>query len=322
MTTERLPWIAQDPASLRLLELADKVAVAPTTLLITGESGSGKDHLARLIHELGPRRDAPYLKIDCASLPPQLVESELFGHERGAFTGAVERKLGRFELGGNGTIVLDEVAALSPNAQSKLLRVLQERAFERLGGTETLRIEARLIALTNMDLPAAVKAGGFREDLYFRLNVLTLALPPLRERRADILPLADHLLGALRGAHGRAHAELGESARRMLAAYSWPGNVRELRNALERAVVFSGVGRGARETADDLLQPENFPETVRAAAHGAASPVAGLRSLQEVEREVIAATLDATHYQISRSAEILGISRKTLLEKRKKYGLK
>lgn len=322
MTTERLPWIAQDPASLRLLELADKVAVAPTTLLITGESGSGKDHLARLIHELGPRRDAPYLKIDCASLPPQLVESELFGHERGAFTGAVERKLGRFELGGNGTIVLDEVAALSPNAQSKLLRVLQERAFERLGGTETLRIEARLIALTNMDLPAAVKAGGFREDLYFRLNVLTLVLPPLRDRRADILPLADHLLGALRGAHGRAHAELGESARRMLAAYSWPGNVRELRNALERAVVFSGVGRGARETADDLLQPENFPETVRAAAHGAASPVAGLRSLQEVEREVIAATLDATHYQISRSAEILGISRKTLLEKRKKYGLK
>lgn len=322
MTTERLPWIAQDPASLRLLELAEKVAVAPTTLLITGESGSGKDHLARLIHELGPRRDAPYLKIDCASLPPQLVESELFGHERGAFTGAVERKLGRFELGGKGTIVLDEVAALSPNAQSKLLRVLQERAFERLGGTETLRIEARIIALTNMDLPAAVKAGSFREDLYFRLNVLTLALPPLRERRADILPLADHLLGALRGAHGRAHAELGESVRRMLAAYSWPGNVRELRNALERAVVFSGVGRGAAETADDLLQPENFPETVRAAAHGAASPVAGLRSLQEVEREVIAATLDATHYQISRSAEILGISRKTLLEKRKKYGLK
>ena len=322
MTTERLPWIAQDPASLRLLELAEKVAVAPTTLLITGESGTGKDHLARLIHELGPRRDAPYLKIDCASLPPQLVESELFGHERGAFTGAVERKLGRFELGGNGTIVLDEVAALSPNAQSKLLRVLQERAFERLGGTETLRIEARIIALTNMDLPAAVKAGSFREDLYFRLNVLTLAIPALRERRTDILPLAEHLLGALRATHGRPHAQLGESARRVLAAYAWPGNVRELRNALERAVVFSGVGRGLGETAADLLQPENFPETVRMAAPGAASPVAGLRSLQEVEREVIAATLDATHYQISRSAEILGISRKTLLEKRKKYGLK
>jgi len=322
MTAERLPWIAEDPASLRLLELAKKVAAASTTLLITGESGTGKDHLARLVHELGPRRDAPYLKIDCASLPPQLVESELFGHERGAFTGAVERKLGRFELGGNGTIVLDEVASLSPNAQSKMLRVLQERAFERLGGTETLKIEARIIALTNVDLPTAVIAGTFREDLFFRLNVLTLTVPPLRERRADILVLADHLLAALRSAHGRPNAQLSESARRMLAAYSWPGNVRELRNALERAVVFSGVGRGTTGKENDILEPENFPETVRAAAPGAASPVAGLRSLEDVEREVIAATLEATHYQISRSAEILGISRKTLLEKRKKYGLK
>ena len=320
MTSERLPWIAEDPASLRLLELAEKVAPAPTTLLITGESGTGKDHLARLIHELGPRRDAPYLKIDCASLPPQLVESELFGHERGAFTGAVERKLGRFELGRNGTIVLDEVAALSPTAQSKLLRVLQERAFERLGGTETLRIEARLIALTNVDLPAAVKAGIFREDLYFRLNVLTLTVPPLRERRADILRLADHLLAALRSVHGRPRAELSDSARRMLAAYGWPGNVRELRNAIERAIVFSRAGDTAR--AADALEPEDFPSEVRAAAVGVASPVAGLRSLEDVEGEVIAATLEATHYQISRSAEILGISRKTLLEKRKKYGLK
>jgi len=322
MTAERLPWIGEDPASQRLLELAKKVAPAPTTLLITGESGTGKDHLARLVHELGPRRDAPYLKIDCASLPPQLVESELFGHERGAFTGAVERKHGRFELGGNGTIVLDEVAALSPNAQSKLLRVLQERAFERLGGTETLKIEARIIALTNVDLPAAVKAGVFREDLYFRLNVLTLTVPPLRERRADILLLAEHLLVGLRTAHGRPKAQLGDSSRRMLAAYSWPGNVRELKNALERAVVFSGVGRGATSGENDVLEPDNFPEMVRAAAPGAASPIARLRSLEDVEREVIAATLEATHYQISRSAEILGISRKTLLEKRKKYGLK
>lgn len=322
MTSERLPWIAEDPASLRLFELAGKVAVAPTTLLITGESGTGKDHLARLVHELGPRRDAPYLKIDCASLPPQLVESELFGHERGAFTGAVERKLGRFELGGNGTIVLDEVAALSPDTQSKLLRVVQERTFERLGGTETLRIEARIIALTNVDLPAAVKAGSFREDLYFRLNVLTLMVPPLRDRRADILPLAEHLLTALRAVHGRPHAQLSESARRMFAAYAWPGNVRELRNALERAIVFSSVDRGATAREPDLLEPENFPENVRAAAPGAVSPLASLRSLEDVEREVIAATLEATHYQVSRSADILGISRKTLLEKRKKYGLK
>jgi DNA-binding NtrC family response regulator len=323
MTAQRLPWISADPASLRLFELAEKVAAAPATLLITGESGSGKDHLARLVHELGPRRDAPYLKIDCASLPPQLVESELFGHERGAFTGAVERKLGRFELGGNGTIVLDEIAALSPTAQGKLLRILQERTFERLGGTETLRIEARLIALTNVDLPAAVKSGAFREDLFFRLNVLTLAVPPLRERRADILPLADHLLATIRSIHARPHAQLSDSARRMLAAYAWPGNVRELRNALERAVVFSRPSGGIpAAAANDLLEPGNFPENVRAAAPGAASSVAGLRSLEEVEREVIAATLEATHYQISHSAAVLGISRKTLLEKRKKYGLK
>ena len=310
---ERLPWVAEDPASQRLLDLAQKVAAAPTTLLITGESGSGKDYLARLIHELGPRRDAPFLKIDCASLPPQLVESELFGHERGAFTGAVDRKLGRFELGGRGTIVLDEVAALSSSAQSKILRVLQEHSFERLGGTETLHIEARLMALTNVDLPTAVKSGHFREDLYFRMNVLALGVPALRERHADILPLAEQLLAMLRTAHGRDAAQLSEASRRMLAAYAWPGNIRELRNALERAVIFSR---------SDILEPEDFPENVRVAIGGAASSIAGLRSLEDVEREVITATLEATHYRISQAAEALGISRKTLLEKRKKYGLK
>jgi DNA-binding NtrC family response regulator len=257
MTAERLPWISADPASQNIFELAQKVAAAPTTLLITGESGSGKDYLARVIHELGPRRDAPFLKIDCASLPAQLVESELFGHERGAFTGAEERKLGRFELGGNGTIVLDEVAALSAAAQSKLLRVLQERTFERLGGTETLRIEARLVALTNVDLPAAVTAGHFREDLFFRMNVLTIVMPPLRERRADILPLAEHFLAALCLVHARTGVQLSEASRRMLAAYAWPGNVRELRNALERAVVFNRV---------EVLEPAHFAENIRAAA--------------------------------------------------------
>src|SRR3989441_4851249 len=213
MTAERVPLFPAPPASLLFFHPAKTAPAPPATLLITGESGTGKDHLARLVHELGPRRDAPFLKIDCASLPPQLVESELFGHERGAFTGAVERKLGRFELGGNGSIVLDEVAALSPGAQGKLLRVLQERAFERLGGTETLRIEARLIALTNVDLPAAVKAGSFREDLYFRLNVLTLEVPPLRQRRADILPLADHLMAEERFSPILTHAPIVYHAR-------------------------------------------------------------------------------------------------------------
>jgi DNA-binding NtrC family response regulator len=313
MIAERLPWISADPASQSVFELAQKVAAAPTTLLITGQSGCGKDYLARVIHELGPRRDAPFLKIDCASLPPQLVESELFGHERGAFTGAVERKLGRFELGGSGTIVLDEVAALSTTAQSKLLRVLQERSFERLGGTETLGIEARLMALTNVDLPAAVSAGRFREDLFFRMNVLTIAVPSLRERRADILPLADHLLTALCLTHARNGVQLSEGSRRMLSAYAWPGNVRELRNALERAVVFTRV---------EMLEPEHFAENIRVAATGNSGMIAGLRSLEDVEKEVIAATLDAVRYKISQAANILGISRKTLLEKRKKYGLK
>jgi len=309
--SERFPWIAADPASQRLLAVAEKVAPAPTTLLITGESGSGKDHLARLVHELSPRRDAPFLKIDCTSLPPQLIESELFGHERGAFTGAVERKLGRLELGGKGTIVLDEIAALSPEAQGKLLRVLQERAFERLGGTETLRIEARLIALTNTDLQSAVAAGHFREDLFFRLSVLPIVVPPLRDRRADIIPIAEHFVATLAAIHNRDSVQLSEPARRVVAAYSWPGNLRELRNALERAVIFAKIAE---------LQPEDFPDNIRAAAGGAAR-LTGLRSLEAFEREAIAQTLEATRYHITKSAEILGISRKTLLEKRKKYGM-
>ncbi len=312
MTGARIPWVAHDPASRRVLELAQKVAETSTTLLITGESGTGKDLLARLVHESSPRRDAPYLKIDCASLPQELVESELFGHERGAFTGAVERKPGRLELADSGTIVLDEVAALAPGIQSKLLRVLEERAFERLGGTETLHINARLVALTNADLAKAVAAGRFREDLYFRLNVLTITVPPLRERPADILPLAEHLLARLGPVHGRPQAALSAEARRALEAYSWPGNVRELKNVIERALVFSK---------DAVLGPEDFPENVRAGVAGPAAAGARLRSLEEVEREVIRATLEATRYKISKAAEILGISRKTLLDKRKKYGL-
>src|SRR5271167_1236271 len=190
MSDANIVWVAADPASRHVLELAQKIADTSTTLLITGESGTGKDQLARWIHQHGSRRDAPLLKIDCASLPAELVESELFGHELGAFTGAVARKPGRFELAPGGTVVLDEVAALAPGIQAKLLRVLEERTFERLGGTETLHMEARLMALTNTDLTKAVAAGRFREDLFFRLNVLSIVVPPLRERRADIPELA------------------------------------------------------------------------------------------------------------------------------------
>jgi len=281
------------------------------TILITGESGTGKDLLARHIHELGVRRDAPFLKIDCASLPPELVESELFGHERGAFTGAVERKLGRFELGRGGTIVLDEVAALAIAVQAKLLRVLEEKTFERLGSTETLRIDGRLLALTNTDIEQAVAEGRFREDLYFRLNVVTLVVPPLRERRGDIPALSAHFLKRLSSVHGRPDANVSTSACSLLQNYNWPGNVRELKNVIERALTFAK---------QDTLGPEDLPDAVRAAG-GTQRLGQGLRSLADLERETIAATLEATHCKIGRAAEILGISRKTLLEKRKKYGL-
>jgi two-component system, NtrC family, response regulator AtoC len=311
MTAPNITWIAEDSVSRHVLEVAEKLADTSTTLLITGESGTGKDQLARWIHERGPRRDAPLLKIDCASLPAELVESELFGHERGAFTGAVARKPGRLELAQEGTIVLDEVAALAPGMQAKLLRVLEERTFERLGGTETLRMEARLMALTNTDMAKAVESGRFRNDLFFRLNVLAIYVPPLRERRADIIPLAKHFLERLAPLHGRAEASFDADSLVMLQGYAWPGNVRELKNTVEHALVFGEKPR---------LSPNDFPEIVRTA--GKERGINGtLRSLEDMEREAIKLTLEATHYKIGQAADMLGISRKTLLEKRKKYGL-
>jgi two-component system, NtrC family, response regulator AtoC len=310
MSATAMAWVAADPASRRVLELAEKIAETATTVLVTGESGTGKDQLARWIHEHSPRRNAPFVKIDCASLPSELVESELFGHERGAFTGAVARKPGRLEMAEGGTIVLDEVAGLSPGIQAKLLRVLEERSFQRLGGTETLRIDARIMALTNANLEKAVAEGRFREDLFFRLNVLAIAVPPLRERRGDILPLAEHFLARLGPVHGKAEARLGPEAASLLESYAWPGNARELKNAIEHALVFA---KGP------VLGPEDFPEITRAA--GQAHRSSTLKSLEDLEREAIRATLEETHYKIGRTAAILGISRKTLLEKRKRYGL-
>ncbi len=309
-TAARLEWIAADPASGRMLEIAGKVAGTSTTVLITGESGTGKDHLARWIHEQSPRRNAAFLKIDCASLPSELVESELFGHERGAFTGAEARKPGRLEMARDGTIVLDEVAALSQNIQSKLLRVLEERKFERLGGTETLDMDSRLVALTNADLQRAVRDGYFREDLFFRLNVVVIVVPPLRERPADIRPLAEHFLARLAPVHGHAGATMDPTAIAALESYAWPGNVRELKNVIEHALIFAK---------SPTLNRQDFPAILN--ANDGASPAARPRSLEDLEKEAIIATLESTHYKIAQAANILGISRKTLLEKRKKYGL-
>jgi transcriptional regulator with PAS, ATPase and Fis domain len=315
MKETRVDWIAADPASERVLEIARKVADTATTILITGESGTGKDQLARWIHEAGPRRDAPLLKIDCASLPSELVESELFGHERGAFTGAEARKPGRLELAQEGTIVLDEVAALAPGIQAKLLRVLEERKFERLGGNETLEMDARLVALTNTNLELAVAGGRFREDLYFRLNVLVIPVSPLRERPGDIAPLADYWLARLAAIHGRTGTKIEPTAMRALEGYAWPGNVRELKNALEHALIF------AKDPAKDgMLRREDFPAVVQSSENVNSSD-GKPRSLEDVEKEAIQATLEATHFKMAKAAESLGISRKTLLEKRKKYGL-
>ena len=303
-------WVAADPASLQVLETAQRVVDTSTNVLITGETGTGKDQLARWIHDHGSRHDLPFLKIDCASLPAELVESELFGHERGAFTGAVARKLGRLEMAEGGSVVLDEVAALSPAIQAKLLRVLDERIFQRLGGTENLRMQARILALTNTDLQKAASTGRFREDLFFRLNVLAITVPPLRERRADIAPLASHFLARLAGVHGRPDATFDPAVIRLLEEYAWPGNVRELKNAIERALIFA---KGS------VLQAEDFAQFVHASGNGRHATAS--RSLEDIEREAIHATLEETHYKIGRAAEILGISRKTLLEKRKRYGL-
>jgi transcriptional regulator with PAS, ATPase and Fis domain len=298
-------WIAADPLSLELLEKARRVAASASTVLIRGESGTGKELLASIIHYLGAGRDEPLVKIDCASLPRELMESELFGYERGAFTGAVQMKRGRLELAGAGTLVLDETAAFTPAMQAKLLRVLEEKRFERLGANRHITLAARIIALTNADLEKAVAEGAFRQDLFYRLNVIPLLVPPLRDRRGDVRSLIEHFLSQLADLHRRPHRKVSASALALLEAYDYPGNVRELRNLLERALV---QGQGPEIT------PADLPQRVR-------ESTPRKMTLEELERSYIAEVLDATRGKKGRAAEILGISRKTLLEKRKRYGL-
>ena len=296
-------WIAADPLSLELLERVRRVAASSSTLLIRGESGVGKELLASLIHYLGAGRDEPLVKIDCASLPRELMESELFGYERGAFTGATQTKRGRLELAGAGTLILDEIAALTPMMQAKLLRVLEEKRFERLGGARPLSLAARIIALTNADLDQAVAEGAFRQDLFYRLNVIPLVVPPLRERRGDIRPLVAHFLSWLAELHHRPAPRLSAAALALLESYSYPGNVRELRNLLERALV---------EAQGPEISPADLPPLRETLPQ---------MTLEQLERAYIAQVLDHTRGKKGRAAEILGISRKTLLEKRKRYGL-
>lgn len=300
--------VAESEPMRECLRLAGRVAVTNAGVLITGESGVGKDKLARFIHANSSRRDASFVQIDCAALPHDLFESELFGYERGAFTGAVAAKPGRFEMAHKGTLVLDEIAYLPVESQAKLLRVIERGEFERLGARRTIRLDARLIALTNVDLERAVERGAFRSDLFYRLNVVRIHVPPLRERGEDIRFLAEEFLRQLAAKHGQTASKFAPDALRVLAAYDFPGNVRELANVVERAVV---VAEGER------VEEKDLPQNVRAAVRLNAKR--GRQTLAELEAGYIAETLASVRGNKSEAARLLGISRKNLYEKLKRY---
>jgi NtrC-family two-component system response regulator AlgB len=296
----------------RAIETARRAASSDATVLLLGESGTGKNVLARAIHAWSPRRAGPFVTISCTTLAEHLLESELFGHVKGAFTGAWKDKPGRLESAAGGTLFLDEMGELPPELQAKLLRFLEERRFERVGDTRTVEVDARLVAATNRDLEAEVAAGRFRSDLYYRLAVVALRLPPLRERREDLPALADHLLAALAARHRRTLPRLSPEARAALAAYGWPGNVRELANALERALVLSPGGAiGVESLPDAVLAPPG--------AAAAEEPAAEL-SLEEVERRHVRRVL-ASSATLEEAAARLGIDPTTLWRKRRRWGL-
>jgi transcriptional regulator with PAS, ATPase and Fis domain len=287
-----------------LLETAGKVLDHDVSILILGESGTGKDYLAQSVHACSARRAEPFVHIECASIPADLFESELFGHERGTFTDAQLRKVGKLEAAGRGTVYFDEVAALTPQLQAKLLRVMQERRFSRLGGAATLPFEARVITSSNSDVAALLASGALRPDFYYRINVVTLTLPPLRERPEDLVTLARQFVRRTKFRRFDAGAE------RLMRDYGWPGNARELRNAIERAGLIEE---------SDVITAASLP--IRASSDLIATAVRGRWTLEELESHYIREVLRTTRSNYSRTAEILGINRKTLLEKRKKYGI-
>ncbi len=291
--------IGDSPLMQKVFKVIDQVAPSRASVLITGESGTGKELVAEAIHQQSPRANGPFIKLHCAALAETLLESELFGHERGAFTGAVARRDGRFQLADGGTLFLDEIGEISPSVQVKLLRFLQEREFERVGGSQTIQVDVRVIAATNRDLAGAVSKGNFREDLYYRLNVVSLEMPALRERKTDIPILANFFLQRFARENGKPIKGFSDGALESLVAYDWPGNVRELENAVERSVVMTNA---------DLVHQEALPTNVapRVGADGA-PPIPG-STLEDIERFAILKTLEQTGGSTSRAAEILGIS--------------
>ena len=305
--------VGQSPAMLDVYKQLARVAGSEATVLIQGESGTGKEVVARAIHMHGPKAAGGFVAVNCAAIPENLLESELFGHEKGAFTGAVMRKIGRFEQAGSGTLFLDEIADMSLALQAKILRAVQEREIERVGGSETIPIDVRLIAATNRDLKEAIKQGRFREDLYYRLAVITIRLPKLTDRGDDLLLLTAYFVRVFAERYRKTIEAISDRALELLRGHPWVGNVRELRNVIERAVIVAG---------DDTLRVEHLPDELRGEAAALAERPQGARlTLAEMEARHIARVLAQTGGQIGAAAEILGIHRNTLTRKMKEYGL-
>lgn len=303
-TKEPSEFITRDPKMLHMLELARQIADSNLTVLIEGESGTGKELLAQYIHNISPRRNNPFVKVNCAALPENLLESELFGHTKGAFTGAIKDREGRFQIAHTGTIFLDEIAEIPKNVQVKLLRFIQDREFEKVGDSKTLKVDVRIIAATNVKLDDALKAGEFREDLFFRLNPVRIKLNPLRERPDDILILVDHFIKKF---NNKKPIEIDSEVLKIFKNYRWPGNIRELENVIERAVI---VSQGKKIEVHHL--PEELTETKKLDTR--------LKSLEEIEKEYIAKVLSETS-DFEEAANILQIDTTTLWRKRKKYNL-
>src|SRR6185295_15697302 len=298
----------------RVYGLVEMIAGSDVTVLLTGESGTGKELVAKAVHHKSTRSNGPFVTLNCGSLPENLFESELFGYEKGAFTGAMTTKIGRFELADGGTLLLDEVGELSLKSQVDFLRVLETKEFRRLGGTKLVKVDTRIIAATNRNLEEAVKQGEFREDLYYRLNVVPIRLPPLRERGDDIPLLIERFLREFSAQHNREPHEVSREAMRLLRLYAWPGNIRQLRNLMERMVV---------TVLDKILQAEHLPEEIQASKEDARTMVVKLgTSLEDIERDVIRRTLAEVTNHREKAAKLLGISLRTLQYKIKEYGIR
>ena len=304
-----------------VFSLVRQVAPSRAAVLVSGESGTGKELVARAVHQLSPRRDGPFVAVNCAALPETLIESELFGHEKGAFTGAVERRAGCFELAQAGTLLLDEIGDMPFSTQAKLLRVLEDSRIRRLGGKEEILVDVRVVASTNKQLEECIKKGTFREDLYYRLHVFPVHLPPLRERKSDIPALCAALLKDLNRKHDCRVTEVDEEVLSIFAGYHWPGNVRELRNVLERAVILAGEGPILRAHLPLFTPSAGSERPVAANQQGTLTLTVGA-TVEQAERSLIEATLEHTRNNKTRAAELLGISPKTLFNKLREYGSK